>query len=173
MSIPQFSLPICAIGHFHARFQSARILFLVIPLLLSTPLFQTAIPLQAEEERPAASTDSAAEQIKGKWVQYRKTAKGRFKTIKEHFGDHTILTVYDPQEKVVYSHRSDYEIDSTGRANVFIHRNRLILTGTNAGTKTAKESAYLFRIEGNKFYEVHGMLSDDRTAPSLKVWERE
>lgn len=124
------------------------------------------------DSKESEKSVSAAEQILGKWVQYRDTKQGRVKLIKDHRGDYTILTVYGPTGQRLYSHRSEYEVDGSGSVNVFRYRNKVILTGPNEGEKDPKESAYIFRIEGDRFLELHGMLRADQGKPSMIIWER-
>ncbi|MCO8123995.1 hypothetical protein NHH03_19785 [Stieleria sp. TO1_6] len=133
-----------------------------------------AAPALADDSVPEtrSAKTSAADQIKGEWVQYRDTAEGRYMTIKQHLGDHTILTTYDPQQKPIYSHRSDYEVDESGDVNVFRYHSKVVLVGPNAGARSERKSAYVFRVDGDQFYEVHGMLPGDQGRPKLAVWQR-
>ena len=105
-------------------------------------------------------------------MRYQETPHGRVKTVKDHRGDYTILKVYGPNDQELYSHRSEYEVDSSGGANIFRYRNKVILTGPDAGQKDPQESAYIFRVEDDKFLELRGMLSNDTGKPSLLIWKR-
>ena len=115
---------------------------------------------------------SIAEQIKGKWVIYRESPQGKYMTIKVHNGRETIVTTYDPNLKEVYSHRSEYTLDDSGPVNVFTYRNKKVLVGRDAGATVEGPVSYLFRIDGERFLEVHGMMKEDTRGPSLNVWER-
>jgi hypothetical protein len=119
-----------------------------------------------------ARTPSVAEQIRGEWVRYHDTPNGRHMTIKAHLADHTVVTTYDPNHKPVQSHRSEYRVDVSADVPIFRYRNKVVLIGKNVGAKDERESAYLFRIDGDRFFEVHGMLPGDKPDPSLIVWER-
>lgn len=111
--------------------------------------------------------------ILGKWEQVRKTEQGKLRTVKEHRPDNTtILTVYNEQGQKLYARRSEYEVDSSGTVPIFRFGNRTILTGPQRGETDTRDSAYIFRIEGNRFYEISGMLPGDSGRPSLIVWER-
>lgn len=149
------------------------------------PLLITAVSVAASAEgdegsddvapprpHPAAAVADIHESVQGEWVLYRDTPKGRFMTIKDHRGDHTVVTTYDPENRPVTSHRSDYRIDATGSVPVFRYRNKVVLIGPNAGEKDDSDSAYVFRIHGDTFYEVHGLLPDDQGKPTLIIWER-
>ena len=127
---------------------------------------------EKESDDKGSATQRIADQIKGKCVILRKGPDGPYKVVKEHLGKVTRVTTYNPNNVIVYSHQSEYRIDSSGPTNVFYYKNRVVLAGPNAGDKDATERAYIFRVEGGRFIEVSGMLKDDIGPPSLKVWER-
>ena len=52
-------------------------------------------------------------------------------------------------------------VDETGDIPIFRYGNKVVLVGPNAGTRDARENAYIFRVFIDRFYEVHGMLPDD------------
>jgi hypothetical protein len=137
--------------------------------MVVTPNVLTTICLADESDQ---ATPTLAEKIKGKWVLYRETPQGRFMTIKIHNGSESIITTYDPSLKEVYAHRSDYIIDASGPANVFTYHNKKVLVGKGAGTVVPEHVSYLFRLDGERFLEVHGMMKNDTRKPSMTVWER-
>ena len=129
----------------------------------------------ATEDVPSpevAVKPSIAELIQGEWVVYRDTPNGRYMTIKQHLGDHSVVTIYDPGNTPIRSHRSEYRVDTSGSVPIFRYRNKVVLVGPNAGAKEERESAYIFRVDGDRFFEVHGMLPGDKGEPSLITWER-
>lgn len=126
----------------------------------------------ALEREDDVESPSIAEQIKRKWVIYRESPQGKYMTIKVHNGLETIVTTYDPNLKVVYSHRSEYTLDDSGPVNIFTYRNKKVLVGRDAGATQEGPVSYLFRIDGERFLEVHGMMKEDTRGPSLNVWQR-
>lgn len=150
------------------RFCSTLILVWLFAFLIEPAEF-----VFADNRQPsAAAPPTVRERIKGEWVLYRETPNGRYMTIKQHHGDHTVVTTYDPKQNPVQSHRSEYTIDTSGDVPIFRYRNKVVLIGPNAGAKDKRESAYILRLDGDQFYEVHGMLPGDRGKPSLIIWER-
>lgn len=123
-----------------------------------------------DPKKPDASSPSAM--IEGEWVSYADTANGRYTTIKEHRNGVTILTTYDPNQVAVHSHQSEYTVDDQGGAHIFRYRNRKVILGINAGAMDPREKAYLFHLDDDSFYEVHGMLPKDTGKPTIKVWKR-
>lgn len=143
------------------------------PLVSLCVLFTSSVTIAFAADSPASGAAPAlSERIKGEWVIYRNTPSGRYMTIKDHRDDHTVVTTYDANKNPVACHRSDYDIDASGPAPVFRYRNKVVLLGPSAGAKDERESAYILRVEGDRFYEVHGMLPSDRGEPSLIIWER-
>lgn len=126
----------------------------------------------AEELVDDGALKNASEQIKGDWVRYHETPNGRFTTIKEHLGDRTILTTYDPKRNAVSSYQSEYVVDVAGDFPIFRYKNKVVLLGPNQGAKDTRENAYIFRVIADKFYEVHGMLPNDNKRPGMILWER-
>lgn len=126
----------------------------------------------SEESVNDGAVKTAAELIKGDWVRYRDTPNGRFMTIKEHLGDRTILTTYDPKRNPIASHQSEYVVDESGDIPVFRYKNKVVLIGPNRGAKDPRENSYIFRVIADKFYEVHGMLPNDGKRPGMTSWQR-
>jgi CHASE2 domain-containing sensor protein len=151
-----------------------RTILAVVSIAFASLCFAPLAVLAAEDPTDPgdARKPSAAEQIRGEWVRYHDTPNGRYMTIKAHLADHTVVTTYDPNHKPVQSHRSEYRVDVSGDVPIFRYRNKVVLIGKNAGAKDERESAYLLRIDGDRFFEVHGMLPGDKGDPSLIVWER-
>jgi hypothetical protein len=146
----------------------------VLAVVPASLYFAPAAVRAGDDAAKAGANDdlSLAEQIRGEWVLYRDTPNGRYMTIKEHLGERTVVTTYDPENRPVLSHRSEYRVDAGGSVPIFQYRNKVVLVGPNAGATDESESAYIFRVEGDRFYEVHGMLPGDTGKPSLVVWER-
>ncbi len=146
------------------------VILLSVITLLTRPNLTSADDLGSDPS--GADKPTLAEQIRGEWVCYRDTPQGRFMTIKHHLEDQTVVTTYDPNNTPLQSHRSEYRIESSGSVSIFRYRNKVVLIGPNVGAKDERESAYLFRIEGDRFIEVRGMLNEDRGEPSLIIWKR-
>lgn len=151
-----------------------RAILVVMSIAFASLCFTPLVGMAGEDptESGVAHKPSVAEQIRGEWVRYRDTPNGRYMTIKAHLAEHSVVTTYDPNHKPVEAHRSEYRVDDSADVPVFRYRNKVVLIGQNAGAKDQRESAYLLRIDGDRFYEVHGMLPGDKGEPSLIVWER-
>lgn len=145
-----------------------------LPLVCVCVFIASLVRLTLADDPPRQGGAEATlqEKVRGAWVVYRETPNGRFMTIKEHRGDHTVVTTYDPNKMPIHSHRSEYSIDASGAVPVFRYRNKVVLIGPNAGAKDERESAYAFRLEGDRFYEVQGLLPGDSGEPKLIIWER-
>lgn len=137
-------------------------------LLTVCLLLYSSIAIAQEAVKPA----DIRKTILGEWVFYRNTQNGRYKVIKEHDGNKTVLSTYDPNGTLIYSHQSDYEVDDAGSVNIFRYRNRTTLVGPDAGVSDPDVKAYVFRVENDQFIEVHNVLKEDVGLPRLTVWKR-
>lgn len=135
--------------------------------LLTLPLAFAALAV--------ADGDEQIEPIKavqGKWVRHLTTPNGPVTIVKEHKGRNTILTAYDDQKNVIYSHESEFKIEQLGKVRVFTFYNRKITAGPNAGQKIKEPDSFIFRVDNKRFIEVNGLLDGDANAPNLLIWER-
>jgi len=139
-----------------------------ISFILSGMVLMSSLAYSQDQPQPK----DIRKAILGEWVFYRNTQNGRFKIIKEHDGNKTVLSTYDPNGTLVYAHQSDYEVDDAGGVNIFRYRNRTTLVGPDAGASDPNVKAYVFRIEKDQFIEVHNVLKGDEGLPRLTVWKR-
>ena len=111
--------------------------------------------------------------IEGKWETNGKDADGKLvRIVKEHKGGQTTRTVYDDKGEIVLQHKSQYELRKTDKVQVFTYFNLEVTAGPGKGQRFAGPGAYLYRIEGDSFYEVQGALLEDKGSPRIVVWKR-
>jgi hypothetical protein len=111
-------------------------------------------------------------EVQGTWVRKQQSPNGLVTIIKDHTGTKTILTAYDDQKNVIYSHTSEFTVEPSGKVNVFMFRNRTITAGPNAGQTIVEPVSFIFRIANNQFIEVQGVLRGDTNPPNMLIWER-
>lgn len=145
----------------------SRTRYLILIAGVALPLlFRISPSIGADEP------NAAMKAVQGKWVRYQQTSDGRVTIIKEHKGNTTVLTVYGDAKNVIYSHKSEFKIERSGKIHVLTFFNRKITAGPNAGHTIEKPVSFVFRVADNRFVEVYGVLEDDTSAPNLIVWER-
>jgi hypothetical protein len=138
-----------------------RHVMLLCVILVSAP----ALPASADEDDLA--------QVQGRWQRLAKDREGRTVQFeKEHKGHKTTYTSFDQAGVVAYSHTSEFELSRTGQVRIFTYFN-LVVAGTNPGRTGGDRRSYIHKIEGDRFFEVQGMLiGQEKEQPTLIIWER-
>ena len=82
------------------------------------------------------------------------------------------MTAKDADGKVLHSHHSQYELERTGKVRIFKYWNRTVTDGSDAGRVDPEPRSYIYRVIGNRFYEIHGVLTEDQRSPAIFIWNR-
>jgi hypothetical protein len=115
--------------------------------------------------------DSAA--IEGVWRRTFRDKSGReLTTTKTEQAGRSTVTVRDAQGNKLHEHHSDYELQRSGEVRIFKYANRTVTHGPDAGQVDPQPRRYIYRISGDRFYEIHGVLTDDERQPAIFVWDR-
>jgi hypothetical protein len=112
------------------------------------------------------------DEVTGVWERKVATPQGEFRMVKTHAEGKTTLTTRDPAGNVVEAKTSEYRLKETEVVRIFTYSNNTITAGPNAGVAVPGEFAYLYRIEGDRFYEIRGVLKGDKDPFAVLVWER-
>jgi hypothetical protein len=118
-----------------------------------------------DDERPV-------DPIAGAWERTVTTPQGAYRFVKSHLDGKTTLHVTGPDGTVVESKASEYRVSETEAVRVFTYFNNVVTAGPNAGQRAAGESSYIYRIDGDRFYEIHGLLKSDDGPVQVIVWNR-
>ncbi|MEM8672127.1 MAG: hypothetical protein AAGG48_31715 [Planctomycetota bacterium] len=110
--------------------------------------------------------------VQGKWIRSVETDGGTFKILKEHFGNKTKLTVYGPKGKVFEEKTSEFRLEIRNNVRVFKFFNNRFTAGPNKGRMVKAPASYIYRVAGDTFFEIRGMLIGDDSAPSVTTWKR-
>ena len=110
--------------------------------------------------------------IAGAWERTVTTPQGPYRFVKSHLDGKTRLHVTGPDGTVVESKTSEYRVSETEAVRAFTYFNNVVTAGPNAGRRVPGESLYIYRIEGDRFYEIHGLLKSDEDPVQVIVWER-
>lgn len=125
-------------------------------------------------EKPRTS-DAAAQElaaVQGMWVRTVETDRGTFKIIKEHKGDKTTLTVMDSDGRIVEEKNSEFRLETPGKVRVFTFFNNVFTAGPNKGRTDDAPQSYVYRVTGDTFVEVRGLMVGDDERLSAFTWER-
>lgn len=136
---------------------------------LTLPSLILVLPLSAvADDTPPVTPDP----IEGKWTRVVETANGPVRYEKEHRDGATTLEVFDAAGILLAAKTSNYELAETGKVRLFTFFNNVVTAGPGAGQVAPDESSYVYRVEGDRFIEVRGLLKDQVEPFDVLVWER-
>ena len=142
-------------------------------VLLATTVLGSAcaeFPLKANAAETATAEELAT--VQGKWVRTVKTDRGTFKVVKEHKGNETTVTWLDSEGNVVAAKKSQFRLEQTGKVRILTFFNNVITAGPQQGQTDKAPTSYIYRVTGDTFFEVNGLLIGDDTEPVAFTWKR-
>ena len=120
---------------------------------------------------PQSSPEDLAE-VQGTWVRSVKTDAGTYTITKQHRGNETTLTITGADDRVVESKTSEFRLETTGKVRIFTFFNNRFTAGANRGRTVNAPQSYIYRVTGDTFVEIRGMLIDDDSEPAVVTWKR-
>jgi hypothetical protein len=135
-----------------------------------TPLLCILIPMSTAgyADEPAEVKDA----VTGAWERTVTSKQGTYHLVKTHLDGKTTLHITGDDGTIVESKTSEYRLSETDEVRIFTYFNNLITAGPSAGARVPGEFAYVYRIDGDRFYEIRGMLKDDDGPVEVIVWAR-
>lgn len=144
--------------------------------VMTLTVFCVAFPVVGQEKKPAdLKADLAA--LQGKWELATTTRPGvqkRLRLEKEVKGDQETLSVYDLEGKLLQAGRSTIKLSEVGPVRVLTFSGGEIIDGLDKGRKQEKPRSYVYRLDGDEWTEVVGVLTteDPKDEPYLTKWKR-
>ena len=120
----------------------------------------------------AGRAEDVAADVQGKWERSQETDGVTHRHVKEHKDGKTTYAIIDEKGEVVEGRNSQYEVKMMGLVKLFVFSNIEMTAGPNVGQKMAGPFAYVYRVEGDTFYEVQGVLAQATGEVELLVWKR-
>lgn len=151
--------------------------FASIRLLVLWTLFWVAMGTDvrtsvAQEPKPEPQSKIDGSDIEGKWERFMTSNGMKYRIVKEHRDHATAVLVYDSTGKLLQEKHSRYEIDTSGSVRVFTYFDNKVVAGQNRGAFLADENSYVYRVDGDRFYEIHGIRIRDDQKVQIIVWKR-
>ncbi|WP_237229164.1 hypothetical protein [Rubinisphaera sp. JC750] len=130
-----------------------------------------------QEEAPDNSTaeDAAARElaaVQGTWFRTVKTDQGEFTFMKEHAGHTTSLVITDAKGQLVEEKHSKFELSTDGPVRIFTFSDNIFVAGPNRGRVAPAPQSYIYRVVGDTFYEIRGLLKEDKDGINAFTWKR-
>ena len=139
---------------------------------LGALLFVIAIGISCTSRADEITTAEAIAEVQGKWVRTVTTPSGTFRILKEHTGNKTTVTIMDADGRVVEAKKSEFRLENSGKVRIFTFFNNVITAGPQKGRTDNEPHSYIYRVAGDTFVEVNGLLIGDDAAPVAFTWER-
>lgn len=162
----------------HMFLQTVRLSLFLVAICWSTGIVvaqtdgpSTEKPAADRSEKVADTTDAQAD-VEGTWERVQETNQGRYRVVKSHVDGKTEFSVYDSQDQLVHRKTSRYEIDTTGDVRIFTYFDNKIVSGRGTGQFDARENSYVYRIDGDMFFEMHGLLISNPGPVQILIWKR-
>ena len=128
-----------------------------------------------------ASTSSSeaggdAAQIQGTWEQQPEqgpASSPRQRVVKEVKGDTETVTTYAADGKVLHAQTARIRLSRSGKVPVYTFSDRQITAGPEAGRSDAAPRSFVYRLRGDEFDEVWGLLpGQEQREVVVKRWRR-
>jgi hypothetical protein len=152
---------------------------IAIPKFLLLTCLLALIEMQAPRSQSAAEPEDEGlkqdyKAVEGTWERTIKDAAGNMlRGVKAERAGKSTVTYFDSNGLAIYQHTSEYELKRQGSARIFRYRNKTITKGEQQGLVQKEPREYLYRIAGDEFVEIHGMLvGQERERVQVLVWKR-
>jgi hypothetical protein len=157
--------------------------------LAAIALCWVAVPARSQDAPAAGAPASSAKgtttpaqdlkALQGRWERPLlgdDDAHGAARVVKEVKGNRETVTYYDDAGKAVRATTADFKLEASGRVKLYTFSNLKVTQGEDTGDDGAagRSLSYLYRVEGDLYFEAHGLLTDSPagSTPSVVRWER-
>jgi hypothetical protein len=124
------------------------------------------------------TTDEDLKSLQGRWERPMADdvdgTRGASRVVKEVRGDHETVTYYDDAGKPVHATTADFKLQRAGRVKLYTFSNLKVTLGRDRGGPPRRPLTYIYRLDGDVYYEGHGLLADapEDATPNVVRWER-
>ena len=124
----------------------------------------------------SASHGGEASQLQGAWEQQPEqgpAASPKQRVVKQVSGDTATVTTYGPDGKVINAHTAKFKLARRGGVPVYTFYDRRSTAGPEQGRTDAAPRSYVYRLRGEEFDEVWGLLpGQEQRELVIKRWKR-
>jgi hypothetical protein len=139
--------------------------------MLRAPLLVAAALLLAGCAGPPKSSESSGKRtasgagdkgsLQGTWEQRPEegpAATPRQRVVKHVRGDTETVTTYGPNDQVIHAQSARFRLSQRGGVPVYTFYDRRITAGAEQGKADASPRSFIYRLRGDEFDEVWGLL---------------
>jgi hypothetical protein len=129
---------------------------------------------KSNETSSRGGPDAAA--LQGTWEQQPeegRAAAPKQRVIKQVNGDTETVTTYGPDGKVVHAQTARFKLSHRGDVPVYTFYDRRITAGPEQGRDEGAARSYVYRLRGDEFDEVWGLLpGQEQRELVVRRWRR-
>ena len=150
--------------------------------LLGLCLWAGPVVLAAEESSPPAEEELLGEAapvedldaIQGLWVRTERVGLfGSRKMTKEVEGNAETVTYRDAKGNVERAHTVKITLRRAGPIKIFVFHDHEVTAGPDKGDKMEGSRAYIYKVVGDTFVEIWGVLGDEDQEIRVLRWKRQ
>jgi hypothetical protein len=114
--------------------------------------------------------------LQGNWEQLPEdgpAATPGQRVVKQVSGDSETVTTYDESGGVVHGQTAKFRLGRSGQVPTYTFYDRKITTGSQTGRSVSAPSTFVYRLRGDEFHEVWGLLpGQEERELVVKRWKR-
>ncbi|MBP89021.1 MAG: hypothetical protein CMJ64_20290 [Planctomycetaceae bacterium] len=119
------------------------------------------LPLAAQDDEGEPKSNAADLQaVQGLWERSLRDREGNVvgRATKHVQKNNETVTYYDSDANVLQAHRVEIVLRREGGVRHFMHSPIQIIAGPNKGARSQQGGGYIYKIEGDRFLEIQGIL---------------
>jgi hypothetical protein len=128
---------------------------------------------QAVESELQPAPEDDLKSVQGLWVRTETVGLfGKRRITKEIQGDRETLTYHDAIGGIERAHQVKVALRRAGPIRVFAYSEQVFTEGPDKGNRVEGGNAYVYKIVGDTFIEIWGVLGDDDRELEVMRWQR-
>jgi hypothetical protein len=148
-------------------------------LIVTVALMLTPVARSEEKATGGAGHDDEVKSLQGRWQRKLAPkdvdAHGGSRAVKAISGNRETVTYFDESGRAVYATTADFNLEESGPVKIYTYSNFKITQAKDGGTQApAGNVSYIYKLEGDQYYEAHGLLttSPAGSKPRVVEWRR-
>ena len=127
----------------------------------------------ADQQIYEPAPDGDLKAVQGVWARTETVGLfGKRRITKEISGDHETVTYYDAIGGVEKAHTVKVDLRRAGPIRVFTYSQQKFTAGPNQGTEVQGTGAYVYKVVGDTFIEIWGIVGDENREIEIMRWQR-
>jgi len=109
--------------------------------------------------------------LQGRWELTLKFRGRTVRSVQSIEGNKSTVTRYDEKGAVLEAHTAGFTLSISGRTRIFTYFNCEVTAGPNKGRRVPQR-AFVYRVDGDSFFEARGLLVDQGESVALNRWKK-